>query len=86
MKKAQIKGSLIDKEELIKMGFELNIFNYYVEVSIRDFKGELFHSKCKTIDLGDGKEPFYFTESEDSVFIFRASDNPTMKIKKLLLN
>jgi hypothetical protein len=86
MKDDFIKGTLIYNKELAEEGFDKNIFSYYVDAIVKQKKGVTVFNKCKAIESGDGEETIYFTEGNDGILVFTVSENPNIKIKKLLLN
>lgn len=86
MKKYKIiKGVMVTKKELKELGFQEKFFSYYVDAIITLKDKTVVFNKCKAIE-SDGEETLYLSEGNDTMLIFYASQNPNMKIKKLLLN
>ena len=80
-----IKGIMVTKEELKELGFEDKYFSYYVDAIITLKDKTVVFNKCKAIESDEG-ETVYYTEGNNTILLFTASENPNMKIKKLLLN
>lgn len=86
MKKEDIiKGTIVPKSELKKLGFEEKYFSYYVDAIVTLKNETIVFNKCKAIESEEG-ETVYFTDGNNTMLLFYLSDNPNMKIKKLLLN
>lgn len=86
MKDDFIKGIIIYNKELEENGFDKNIFSYYVDAIVKQKRGVTVFNKCKAIESEEGEETIYFTEGNDCILIFTVSENPNIKIKKILLN
>jgi len=80
-----IKGTIVTKAELEKLGFQDKYFSYYVDAIITLKDKTVVFNKCKAIESDEG-ETVYYTEGNNTILLFTASENPNMKIKKLLLN
>jgi hypothetical protein len=80
-----IKGMIIPNDLLKKKGFKPEFFSYYVDAIITKKNETIVFPKCKAIE-SDEDETLYFTEGDNSILLFRLSENPNMKIKKILLN
>lgn len=86
MEKNIINGNVIKKEELKKLGFDTNCFDYYVEAIVKLKYETVVFNKCKALEGENDEETIFFTEGKNTILIFKVSNNPNMTIKRILLN
>ena len=82
IEKIGINGNFITNEEVNKMGFKKDRFNYYVNASISKNDTEIVIEKCKAIESTSGRETIYFKEQDSGIMIFILSENPDIEITK----
>jgi hypothetical protein len=84
IEKIGINGNFVTNEEVKKMGFKKDRFNYYVNASILKNDTKIVIEKCKAIESTSGRETIYFKEQDSGIMIFILSENPDVEITKKL--